>query len=74
MCIPISATSYGNAVLARQLGEDVPPHYELQIVRKDGSVRWIDFTATRIDWHGRPAGLGTAYDITELKRVEEALR
>ncbi len=60
--------------LARQRGEDVPSRYEFKIVRKDGEERWIDFTAGKIDWHGQPAAIGSAVDITERKQAEEALR
>lgn len=60
--------------LARQRGEAVPARYEFKIVRKDGSERWIDFTAGQILWEGRPAAIGTAFDITERKQAEEALR
>lgn len=56
--------------LRRQRSEDVPERYEFRIVRKDGSVRWLDFTAGKIDWQGQPAGLGTAFDITERKEAE----
>jgi len=56
--------------LRRQRGEDVPARYEFRIVRKDGSVRWLDFTAGRIDWQGQPASVGTAFDITERKQAE----
>ncbi|MEJ5199577.1 MAG: PAS domain S-box protein, partial [Anaerolineae bacterium] len=59
--------------LARQRGETVPGRYEFKIIRKDGSERWIDFTAGQITWQGAPAGLGTAFDITERKTTEEQL-
>jgi PAS domain S-box-containing protein len=59
--------------LARQTGEVVPSRYEFKIVRKDGSIRWIDFTAGKIDWYGAPAGLGSAVDITDRKLAEEEL-
>lgn len=60
--------------LARQRGESVPNRYEFKIVCKDGTERWIDFTAGRIDWFGKPAAIGSAFDITERKRAEEDLR
>ncbi len=60
--------------LARQRGEAVPNRYEFPIVRKDSTARWIDFTAGKIDWQGQPAAIGTAFDITERKLVEQALR
>jgi diguanylate cyclase (GGDEF)-like protein/PAS domain S-box-containing protein len=60
--------------LARQRGEHVPPRYEARIVRKDGTKAWLDLTAGLIDFEGLPAALGTAFDITERKRAEEALQ
>ena len=58
--------------LARQRGESVPNRYEFRIIRKDGGTRWLDFTAGLITYEGQPAGLGTAFDITE--RIESETR
>lgn len=55
--------------LARQKGEDIPGRYEFKIIRKDGQIRWLDFTSTIISYDGMPAALGTAFDITEIKRM-----
>jgi diguanylate cyclase (GGDEF)-like protein/PAS domain S-box-containing protein len=62
--------------MARQKGQaaEVPGTYEFQIVRKDGEVRWVQFSAGVIERDGQPAGLGTAFDITERKRAEEQIR
>jgi diguanylate cyclase (GGDEF)-like protein/PAS domain S-box-containing protein len=60
--------------LARQRGEEVPPSYELKIVRRDGEERWLSFSAGRIDVGGVPAALGAAFDVTEKKRAEEQVR
>jgi diguanylate cyclase (GGDEF)-like protein/PAS domain S-box-containing protein len=61
--------------IARQRGEEkLPGSYEFQIVRKDGEVRWVQFSAGVIERDGEPAGLGTAFDITERKRAEEQIR
>ena len=47
----------------------VPARYEFKIVRNDGEERWLDFSASSvIDVRGRPAVLGTAFDITERKQ------
>jgi diguanylate cyclase (GGDEF)-like protein/PAS domain S-box-containing protein len=59
--------------LARQRGEEVPERYPFKILRRDGEERWVDFTAGRIEYQGEWAALGTAFDITERKRAEEAL-
>lgn len=60
--------------LARQRGEAVPTRYELQILHKDGSVRWVEFNAGAIQYEGQPATLGTAFDITARKEAEEQIR
>ena len=60
--------------LARQQGKDVPPRYEFTIVTKNGDVRCLDFTAGVIQFQGERAAVGTAFDITDRKNAEEALR
>ncbi|HXF83183.1 MAG TPA: HD domain-containing phosphohydrolase [bacterium] len=60
--------------LARQRGEAVPARYEFKIVTREGAERWVDFTAGRIEWNGRPAAVGTAFDITDRHEAEDALR
>jgi len=60
--------------LARQTGSEVPPRYEFKIVTKSGEERWVDFAAAVVEFEGKPAAMGTAYDITERKRAEEELR
>lgn len=59
---------------ARQRGEGAPRHYEFQIVRKDGTTRWLDFSGGVVQFGGRPAAIGTAFDVTERKAAEEAVR
>ncbi|MFI5251352.1 MAG: PAS domain S-box protein [Bacteroidota bacterium] len=55
----------------RQQGIEVPPRYEFKIITKNHEERWIDFAAAHIEYEGKPAALGTAFDITERKRVEQ---
>ncbi len=52
--------------LSRLKGEDPPRHYQFKFIRKDGQVRWADFSGTMITIKGRPVILGTVYDITDL--------
>ncbi len=61
-------------VSRRAQGEGPPVHYELKILTKDGQERWMDSTTVSITYGGKPAGLVVAFDITERKRAEEALR
>ncbi len=60
--------------MARQRGDRVPTRYEFKIVRKDGEERWLDFSAGTVDYQGRPAGLGIAFDVTERRRAEDQIR
>ncbi len=60
--------------LGRQLGKATAARYEFMIATKIGEDRWVDFSSTLIEYEGKPAGLGTAYDITEHIRATEALR
>ncbi|HQA50983.1 MAG TPA: sigma 54-interacting transcriptional regulator [Syntrophomonadaceae bacterium] len=58
---------------ARLRGEEVPSNYEIRAIRKDGSDLWVDvfFNITRIG--GKTISIVGAYDITERKRLQEAL-
>lgn len=60
--------------LARQRGDEAPQRYEVKLLTKDGQERWVDFTAGTIEFEGKRAVLGTAFDITERKWAENALR
>lgn len=53
--------------------EGVPARYELKIIDKHGADKWLDYNASIINFQGKPAVLGIAYDITELKRTQQAL-
>ncbi len=59
---------------ARKRGETVPSHSEFKILTRSGEERWLDFTARLTRFEGKQAILGTAFDITERKRMERALQ
>lgn len=59
--------------LARLRGEAVATRAEYRVNTKSGVERWVDITVVLIDYQGAPALLGTAFDVTERKRTEQAL-
>jgi|SRR5262245_51325507 len=54
---------------ARLRGETVPSRFEIKIIAKGGEVRWLDVTAKVIQYQGRTALLGTAFDITDREKA-----
>ena len=61
-------------IQARLAGKPAVPQYEYRIVRKNGEIRWLEQSAAMIEYQGKPAIQTTAFDITERKRAEAALR
>ena len=57
---------------ARLSGEVLIDEYEYRIVTKNGAVRWVNMTAGIIEYQGKPAVIGTVFDITDRKEAEEA--
>ncbi len=57
----------------RRVAEEKEIRFEAAHYRKDGSVLPLSIHAKAIEWQGRPALLSIASDISERKRVEEAL-
>ncbi|HET7838569.1 MAG TPA: PAS domain S-box protein, partial [Rectinemataceae bacterium] len=47
---------------------------EVMLRRKDGETRWAELSSGKTEYHGRPAGIASMYDITERKRTEDYLR
>ena len=59
--------------LQRQQGHAVPTRYEFPILTKAGATRWLECSSGRTEFNGQPAVLGTAFDVTERKRLEKDL-
>ena len=57
----------------RMAGEISVAHYVFHGRHKSGSLVYIEVFGVVTEFNGKPAVLGTALDITEQKRVEEAL-
>ncbi len=59
----------------RQRGEEITPRYEIEIVRRDKEVRHAEMSVVVVrDSGGKPRSIGQLVDITERKRMEEALQ
>jgi PAS domain S-box-containing protein len=59
---------------ARQRNEKIPTRYEFKYITKSGKVRWLDFSATYIEFENKPALMASGFDITKRKQIEAALR
>ncbi|PKN36054.1 MAG: hypothetical protein CVU61_00725 [Deltaproteobacteria bacterium HGW-Deltaproteobacteria-19] len=57
----------------RMIREGLTMPFEVRILHKNGTIRWIMLTLTPTDYKGRPAILGNSIDITELKDAREKL-
>ena len=55
-------------------GEPGAPDLTCRIVWPDGTVRWVEVNAVRVDWELRPALLCFLGDVTERRQIETALR
>jgi PAS domain S-box-containing protein len=60
--------------LARLRGSEVPPSYEVKILKKNGEERWVVFSGDAIRFQRKTAIIGVVIDITDRKRAEEAAR
>ena len=59
--------------LSRLKGEEAPETYIFRVINRDGGIKWIEIRSISINWEDRPATLSFLRDITERKRIEEAL-
>ena len=57
----------------RMRGEYVPSEFQFKIVMKNGKEAWVHQNAGLIRFEGEPATLATIWDITEQKKIEQAL-
>jgi PAS domain S-box-containing protein len=57
-----------------QSGGAPPMHCEFILITKGGEERWVDFRAANIPYRGKPVGIATGFDLTGLKRAQDALK
>ena len=71
---PGSRSIIGERRRIRSQGRPVPPVFEVQGRRRDGTVLDLEVSESDILWKGRPAIQGIYRDVTARKRAEEDLR
>jgi PAS domain S-box-containing protein len=59
---------------ARERGESISERSELKFITKGGEERWAAYSAGFVEIDERHVGITTAFDITERKQAETALR
>jgi PAS domain S-box-containing protein len=59
---------------ARKIGKPMPSNYELCIVNKSKALKWVSISIGSVSINGEPAFIVSAFDATERKQAEEALR
>ncbi len=55
----------------RETGGDAPSVYQVRIVRRDGQVRFVEFSVRVLTYHGEYAVLGICRDISDIKKHEQ---
>lgn len=59
---------------SRLTGESAPSQYDLKILTKGGQERWLELSLAVINFQGESVILGTGFDITERKQMQEELQ
>jgi signal transduction histidine kinase len=54
-------------------GKSTPDNYEFRIIRKDGSILWVEVHACLIKYQCKPAILVAIIDVTERKQAEQTM-
>ncbi len=57
----------------RLAGEALPPTFEVEVFRKDGSRLPLELAVSQVTYEGRPAVVSFMRDITERRRAEASL-
>ena len=56
--------------IARLKGEEAPSNYLFPLLTKDSEEKWVDMSASIIDFEGKPATLVISNDITDRRKKE----
>ncbi len=72
---PEGAEQAEACIEAARSGQEPPPFFEAQVIRKGGSAIWVEATLANILKEGEVVGrLGVFRDITDRRKAEEAQR
>jgi PAS domain S-box-containing protein len=71
---PESYAEYQSRKKKRMNGEDYPPEYEINILRKTGEIRCLRIFRKEVIWNGKKQFQAICQDVTEQKKSEEKLR
>lgn len=61
-------------IAARYDGTTMTPRHEYRLLTRSGGSRLVDVSAVMLEIDGKPVMLGTAFDVTERRVAEDALR
>jgi len=70
---PAYRALFRNTMAKRIAGEDVPQRLEIQLINGNESGLWVEAQSSSIEFHGHPAILTVARDVSHRKSLEVSL-
>ena len=70
---PAYRALFRKSVTRRLEGQDVPQRLEIQLINGARAGLWVDAQSSTIEFHGRPAILTVARDVSHRKSIEVSL-
>jgi diguanylate cyclase (GGDEF)-like protein/PAS domain S-box-containing protein len=70
---PAYRALFRNTMVKRAAGESVPRRLEIQLINGNESGLWVEAQSTNIEFHGHPAILTVARDVSHRKSLEVSL-
>ena len=70
---PAYRALFRNTMAKRLAGESVPRRLEIQVINGDEAGLWVEAQSSNIEFHGHPAILTVARDISHRKSLEVSL-
>ena len=70
---PAYRALFRNTMVKRAAGESVPRRLEIQLINGNESGLWVEAQSTNIEFHGNPAILTVARDVSHRKSLEVSL-